>query len=122
MGEIGCLIEHLGHSKISDFDLVILAQEHINGLDVPMQNFMRVKIVHSNRHLNEELPNLGLTKLSTHLSFQMLSKVSIFAVFHHNVDCVFADEAIIIFAHVFTVDLREDGCFKRGLSLLMCAH
>jgi len=39
-----CLVEKLGNTQISDFDLVIFAQKHIDGLDISMQYFVGVQV------------------------------------------------------------------------------
>lgn len=39
-----CLVEQLGHTQIPDFDLVIFAQKHIDGLDISMQYFVGVQV------------------------------------------------------------------------------
>ena len=110
MSKVGSLVEHLGHSQISNLDLVILSEEHIDGLNITMQNLVCVEVLHAQTHLHEELPNARFPKLATHLTLQVKTQVSILTVLHDDVNRCLLSEGIVELHNIGTVDLGEDSC------------
>lgn len=45
MCEIGSLVEHFSDSQVSDLDTVFLGQEHVDGLDVSVQDLVGVQVL-----------------------------------------------------------------------------
>jgi hypothetical protein len=88
VSHVGSLVKLLGDSQIPNLDLVLLSQKHVDCLDVPVQNLVRVQIIQTDAHLDEKLPNLGLIQGSSHLSFEILAQISILAILHDDDDIV----------------------------------
>lgn len=80
--EVCCLVQHFRHAQVANLYAVILRQEHINCLDVSVQNFIGVQILNAQTHLNEELPNFCFRQGPPHLLLQINTQISIFAVLH----------------------------------------
>ena len=73
VGHVLRLVEELGDTKVSDFNLVIFCQENICGLDVSVQNFVAMEIPEAKANFDEEAPDLCLYQLPPHLLLQVLA-------------------------------------------------
>ena len=78
--------------------------------------------MHTQAHLNEELPNLILLQRPSHLPFQMFAYITIFTIFHNNINWPGSGKGIKILAHIIAIDLGEDLRFKYGIVLLLPRH
>lgn len=58
IGKINLVLQNLGHSQITQSDVLVLSQENIHWFYISMQNLSFVQIIHSEADLNEELPYL----------------------------------------------------------------
>lgn len=68
----------LSNPQIPNLDNVVLRQEHVDCLNVPVQNLVRMKVMNANAHLDEELPNSAFWQSTSLHLFQILPKVAIF--------------------------------------------
>ena len=122
MRHVGCLIKHFSNSQIADFNAIIFTKEHIDGLDIPVQNLVRVQVQQPQTHLDKEFPDLGFGELAAHLLFKVEAKIAILAQFHYNVDLVISRERFHQLYDVLIVELlHELGLFLR-LCSLVSAH
>lgn len=122
VGHVVGLGEALGDSEVSDLDLVGFAEEHVDGLDISVEDLEGVQVVEAQRHLDEKLPNLVLAQAPAHLLLEELTDVAVFAELHDDVDGVGVRKGVVVPAHVLAVDLRQNGCLQGCLSLLLETH
>ena len=87
-----------------------------------MQNLICVQIMQPKAHFDKELPYLCLVESSTHLSFEIFAKITVFTVFHDDVDGIIMHVRVIVLANILTIYLGQDGCFKCCLTLLSSGH
>lgn len=104
--EVCGLVEELGHTQVSDFDLVLSSEEHVYGLDVSVEYFVRVQVLNSEAHLKEELPNTLLCEGLSHLLLEVETEVAILAELHDNVDVRLLGEAVVVLDYVGAIDAR----------------
>ena len=119
---ISRLIQLASDTQIANLDHVISRQEHVDSLDITMQDAVRMQILHSKTHLDEEFPNLTFAKVFSHLTLQVLTKVTVLAELHHNVELVPSLERVIEFDDELVIQLVHKEGFAKRFLLLLSAH
>ena len=91
------LVQFARHSQVPNLDHVVSREEHVDRLYVAVQNAIRVQVLHTKAHLDEELPDLAFAEVLSHLALQVLAKISVLAELHHDVELVACLERIVEF-------------------------
>ena len=108
MSHVLSLIQKLSHTEISNLDLVVFAQEHVDRFNISMQDLICMKVPQPKTHLYEKLPQLAFIQWPSHLLFQILAEITIFAVFHDDVDRIFFHKRIVVPNTVLALDFGHD--------------
>ena len=108
MSHVLSLIQKFSHTEISNLDLVVFAQEHVDRFNISMQDLICMKVPQSKTHLYEKLPQLAFIQRPSHLLFQILAEITIFAVFHDDVDRIFFHKRIVVPNTVLALDFGHD--------------
>ena len=95
MGHVVRLIQFAGNTKISNLYIVILGQEHVDGLDITVQNAVSVQVLDAETHFDEKLPDPLLGQLPALLLLQMHAEVTVFAEFHYDVDFLVGSKGVV---------------------------
>lgn len=116
------LIQQFCDTQVSNLDFIVLAQKHVDGFDISMQNFILVQVSESQTHFNKELPYFGLWELPAHLSFEILAQIAILAIFHDDINGIPGHKRVQILDAILAMNLRHNGGFQHRLSLLIGGH
>ena len=116
------LVQQFCDTQVPDLDFIVLAQKHVDGFDISMQNFILVQVPESQTHFNEELPYFGLRELPAHLSFEILAQIAILAILHDDIDRIPGHKRIQILNAILAMNLRHNRGFQHRLSLLIRRH
>ena len=57
MCKVSCLIQHFRYPEVSNLNLILTREEHIDRLNVSMQYLVRMQILYSKAHFKEEFPD-----------------------------------------------------------------
>ena len=82
---------HFGDAHVAQFDLLALRQENVEALDVAVDHVALVDVVHSQKDLVGEVPEVALAEIlfALALVLQHLVKVALTRILHQDVE-VFA--------------------------------
>ena len=95
MCHVGGVIEFSSDTKVTNLDLVILSQEHVDGLDISVQNAVGVQILEAQAHLYEEFPYLSFTHVLVHLSLKVLAQILVLTKLHDDIQAAGSLKRII---------------------------
>ena len=122
MGEVRCLRQQFGDPEIPYLDLVVPREEHVDRLDVSMEDLVRVEVLEAETHLKEELPDVLLREHLAHLALEELTEISLLAELHNDVDVTLLSEGVIVLDYVGAVDARQNSRLVHGLLSHLRAH
>ena len=122
MCHICTLIQLPSDAQVSYLDCVILCQEHVDCLDVTVQDSVDVQVLDSKTHLNEEAPNLLFWQVSPHLLLKKNSQITVLAKLHDYVKFVLILERIHKFDNILVPQFVHQQSFAQRLLALGPAH
>ena len=107
--------------EIAKFCRIVLCQENIERLDIPMDHVPGVQVVHAQANMDEDFPEKVVSERFAILFLDGTTEIAMLTVLHTNANRIsFRDKAIVIADYKVRINLRHDGYFLHGVELFFC--
>ena len=90
--------ESLGHAEVSDLEEIVLAQENIGGLDVTVDDVVRMEVGETLAELEENTPDGLLRERSIEALAlaDIVAEVTKWGIFHDTAQLVSVEEGLVV--------------------------
>lgn len=98
-------LQNFGNPEIPDFDLPIRSQKNITSLEISVQNFQIMNILHSIEHLNEPIQNqfFGKFLFSLFTLIDVFLEIAFRTILHNNNKIAILYKGVFIFDYIYVI-------------------